>query len=258
MSAEEGAAETMLQLQQAQPEQQAQQENHAQEEQHTIIPNTTPVPKRPAPKYTWLITHGSSSTGARITAQLLKEKGNLTADECHSTVEQETGYTYVHLEKKARQSSIEKFMNNVRELGIEKTEIRGFDAIATTIDKHIVFRMLEKHIRERNPAFHPHTDGRSELTRGYLFKAVADFGDMPLAGRRKTKKRNEGEIDDDHRMQSLSKKQLVILARNLTAERVLAHAEKDQMRMEISKLRTDNAAITERLERLHEEGEGYV
>jgi molecular chaperone GrpE (heat shock protein) len=219
-----------------------------QPQQQEEARSTAARTKRPAPKYTWLITHGSA--GPRITAELLKDKGNLIADECHSTIEQATAYTYVHLKKKARLTSLEKFMNTVRELGIEKIEIRGFDC-AAPVHTHAVFKMLEKHIRDKNPAFNSHTDGRDELTRGSLFRAVADV--MPPQARKR--RRTDAEQDP---MQRFSKKQLVAMASTLTTERMLADAEKDQMRAEIEKLKTDNAAITERLERLHEEGEGYV
>ena len=37
--------------------------------------------KKPGAKRIWLITYGSS--GPRITIQMLKDEGNLIADECH-------------------------------------------------------------------------------------------------------------------------------------------------------------------------------
>ena len=204
-----------------QPQPQQQEDNEINNNNNQLVPIFLhPGPKRPAPKYVWLITHGAS--GPRITPQLLKEKGNLDADECHSTVDQAMTYTYLHLKKKARYTSIERFMANARSDGIVQASVFGYDAIASAsytqqyssfqIEKHVVFKMLVRHIRENNASFLAITDGVNALTRGYLYKAVAGFLPPPAPDAAVPSKRRRDDLD------RLPKKRLAELARTLRTE----------------------------------------
>ena len=198
-----------------------------------LAPGPDTNKKRPAAKYVWLITH--EATGPRITPQMLKDKGNLDADECHSTVEADMYYTYVHLKKKARYTAFDKFMANARAEGIVPAEIQGYDAIASAstvqrcmssfqIENHKGFKILARHIREGNEAFVACTDGViNVLTRGCLYKVVADviIMQLPVAQQEKRKR-------DD--LDRLPKKRLAEVARGYRVENGRLKTEVDELR----------------------------
>jgi len=134
---------------------------------------------RQSPKSTWILTYGAS--GPYITPQMLTDLGKIHADECHSTKDRVMNFTYIHLTKRVRQTSIEKFMAKANEVhGIVKNEIFGYDAIAsnarqgnvTPIEEHAGFQMLVRHFNSKNPAFIPWTDGEPILKRGRILKAA--------------------------------------------------------------------------------------
>ena len=128
---------------------------------------------RQSQKVIWIITHGAS--GPRITKDMLRELGRIEADECHSTKDRVMGYTYIHLIKRVRQTSIEKFMEKAKQMhGIVQNEIFGYDSIAGNtragkdsdipIEQHVGFQMLVRHYLTGNEAFMPCTDGESIIT----------------------------------------------------------------------------------------------
>jgi hypothetical protein len=131
-------------------------------------------------KKNWLITY-TSSNGEQISIKMLKELGDLTADECHITSDQVMSYTYVHLIKRVRQPALVRFMHNAKlKHGITLNEIFGYDPISNptpakdneSVEQHIAFRMLVNHANTGNPSFKPCTDGEPVLTRGLLFKSL--------------------------------------------------------------------------------------
>lgn len=133
---------------------------------------------RQSMKTSWIITYGAS--GPYITAPMLLELGNIEADECHSTKDRAMVYTYIHLRKRVRQITIEKFMTKAKEMhGIVSNAVFGYDAVGSNvrqkgsapIEEHAGFQMLVKHHNSKNPAFTPWTDGEPAVTRGLIFKA---------------------------------------------------------------------------------------
>ena len=134
---------------------------------------------RPSSKLAWMLTYGAS--GPYITAQMLLELGQIKADECHSTKDRAMTVTYLNLDKRVRQSSIEKFMKEANEKqGIVQNPASGYETIAsvskkdTPIQEHIGFKLLLKHYISKDPAFVPWTDGEPVLKRGLIFEAATD------------------------------------------------------------------------------------
>ena len=145
-------------------------------------------------KSMWIITYGAS--GPYINPSMLRDLGKLEADECHSTKDRAMTFTYLHLTKRVRQSTIENFMKKAHaEHGIVKNEIYGYDSIAGTtkqgggsrIEEHIGFRMLVRHYLSNDTAFQPCTDGEPVLTRGHILKAAEIDPSKPAALERQSK-----------------------------------------------------------------------
>ena len=135
---------------------------------------------RPSPKLAWMLTYGAS--GPYITAQMLLELGKIKADECHSTNDRATSFTYMHLTHRVRQSAIEKFMARAKTVhGIVQTEIFGYDSITSSswqkhispIEEHPGFQILMEHMRDGNPSFSfwfKHPDLQRGRTISFWFK----------------------------------------------------------------------------------------
>lgn len=128
-------------------------------------------------KAIWIMTYGASAS--YINTQMLLDLGNISADECHSTTDGTMNYTYIHLIKSIRQTTIEKFMEKARKAhGVIRNEVYGYSSIAGDVrqgerlDAHVGFQMLVKHFVEENEVFQPWTDGESILKRGRILKAV--------------------------------------------------------------------------------------
>lgn len=147
-------------------------------------------PYRESMKSKWVITYGAS--GPYITSQMLLDLGHITADECHSTKDRAMTYTYIHLTKQVRQTSIERFMTRAYEAhGIIQNEIYGYSSIGSSvnsteestqsipIEKHVGVQMLVRHYTSGNPAFQPCTDGVPVLNRGLIFKIAEIDPDKP-------------------------------------------------------------------------------
>lgn len=122
----------------------------------------------------WVFVHWAD--GQRITADMLVSYGGLDVDQCHSTEDGSSVYTYVHLRKKVRQSSIDKFVANVKERcnfrfhDMHDEGVVGSRKVGgTKIQDHVGMQILAKHMNEKNPAFKPWTNGRAEVTEGLLF-----------------------------------------------------------------------------------------
>lgn len=151
---------------------------------------------RPSMKTMWIITYGAS--GPYISPQMLLELGKISADECHSTKDRAMSYTYIHLTKRVRQSSIDKFMLKAHQVhGIVKNEVFGYESVASStrnendppIEEHIGLLMLVRHFVSKNPAFQPCTDGDPILIRGLILKMAEIDHERPtvLEGQTKTK-----------------------------------------------------------------------
>ena len=128
-------------------------------------------------KVVWTLTY--CPAGTYITPDMLKDEGGILADECHSTSDNAMSFTYIHLTKRCRQSSIERFMSKIHKThGIVSNEIFGYESIGSksygggtaSLQEHVVIQMLLKHCKENNPAFSPSTDGEPILKRGLLFE----------------------------------------------------------------------------------------
>jgi hypothetical protein len=119
---------------------------------------------QPVMKAAWILTYRASDK--YITPQMLKD-GHLVFDECHSTKERVCTITYIHLTKRERLPTIEKFMRTVKaKHGIVQTAFCGYDSIACSSKKdeaciveHVGFKLLLDHYIVENPAFVPWTNG---------------------------------------------------------------------------------------------------
>jgi hypothetical protein len=204
---------------------------------------------QPSQKAVWIITYGAS--GPYITPIMLKELGNIEADECHSTKDRALMYTYLHLVRRVRQSSIEKFMLRAKDMhGIVKNEIFGYESIAgpsrskdsLPIREHLAFKMLVKHYVFRNPDFRPCTDGEPILKRGLILKATEIDLDKPLklAGQTKAK-----VIEYAEKMESKIR-EFKKMEQELHAVRGAYMALSDER----SSLRVENASLKRKIQEL--------
>ena len=150
--------------------------------------------RTPVQKKIWLLTY--SPAGTYITLDILKKHG-IVADECHSTSDTIMNYTYIHVPKRCRITTVEKLFTSLRsEYGIVKNDVFGYDCIGSKsktpgslkIQEHIVFKMLTAHSKEKQPSFSPCTDGEPVLSRGLLFHASEMIEDrsVPLESQTKT------------------------------------------------------------------------
>jgi hypothetical protein len=201
---------------------------------------------RQSMKSAWIITYGASS--AYISPQMLLELGKLNADECHSTKDRAMAYTYIHLTKRVRQTSIDKFMCKAREVhGIVKNEVFGYDAIVSNsrslndpqIEEHIALHMLVRHFVTKNPAFQPCTDGEPVLKRGLILKISELDHEKPAAleGQTKTK-----IIEYTQKLES-KLKEAEKQAREIYATYVTVSEER-------SNLRVENAMLKRKIQQL--------
>jgi hypothetical protein len=216
--------------------------------------NGHPPTPRLSMKTSWILTYGSS--GPCITPQMLYELGNIEADECHSTKDRAMSYTYIHLTKRVRQTSIDKFMAKANEQhGLVLNSIYGYDPIASNakkkndspIEKHAAFQMLVRHCDSKNPAFQPFTDGEPVLTRGLLFKALETNAEGHVA------------------LESRTKVQIIKYARELESKVDEAIKQQHEMRAlftvyntvseERSTLRVENALLKRKIQDLEQASE---
>ena len=142
-------------------------------------------------KKIWLLTY--YPPGTYITAEMLKDS-NIIVDECHSTCDRIINFTYIHLPKRCRLGQIEKFLEKVKiSHKIAKAEVYGYDPIGsqstqgTTIQDHVVFKMLLKHLNEGNKSFLPWTNGENVLKKGHLFEASGMIGETTTVLENQTK-----------------------------------------------------------------------
>lgn len=133
--------------------------------------------RQEAQRRVWMLTY--CPPGTYITAEMLLQHG-IKADEVHSTADRVMNYTYVHLTKKVRRTTMEAFLRAARvSHGLIQSEVFGYDALASEarggerIQEHVVFKMLVKHCMDKEASFRPWTDGQSALLRGPLFQAVS-------------------------------------------------------------------------------------
>lgn len=149
--------------------------------------------KRGAQKKIWMLTY--CPAGTYITPDILKSH-DIIADECHSTADRVMNYTYLHLEKKVRQTRIQAVMDKLKDThGITLNEVFGYEPISSDsrhhiapVRDHIVFKMLLNHCKSKNPSFKPNTDGEPILKRGNLFQALDATTDRTVALQFQTKK----------------------------------------------------------------------
>ena len=136
--------------------------------------------KQRSTKAIWIMTYGSS--GPYVNPDMLLELGNIEADECHSTKDSAMKYTYIHLKKSVRQTSIERFMVRANKAhGIVRNEIYGYTSIEGDVrqgkeirlEDHVGFHMLVTHFVQKNKAFRPWTDGEPILKRGRILREAA-------------------------------------------------------------------------------------
>jgi hypothetical protein len=206
---------------------------------------------RDSQKVIWIITHGAS--GPYITIEMLHSLGQIEADECHSTKDRCMNYTYIHLIKRVRQTSIDKFMERACEThGIIKNEIFGYEAISgntrkkqgTPIEEHIGFQMLVRHYEEQNASFTPCTDGEPILKRGLIFQAAEIDPDKPLL------------------LESQSKTRIIAYVRKLEVKAEASKKQEREMKAlfatyttvseERSSLRVENAILKRKIQDLEE------
>jgi len=208
-------------------------------------------PTRPSQKVIWIITHGAS--GPRITVDMLRELGKIEADECHSTKDRVMIYTYIHLIKRVRQTSIEKFMEKAHKMyGIVQNEIYGYESIAGNtrtgndlpIEQHVGFQMLVRHYLTENTAFIPCTDGESIIKRGLILKATEIDPDKPPV------------------LENQSKARIITYTRTLEVKVEQAKKQEKEMRSlfttytrvsdERSNLRVENAMLKRKIQELEQ------
>ena len=102
-------------------------------------------------KFVWAITYKG---GELITPQMLNEVAGITTTECHSTTDGKYNYTYLRVQKRCRESFIEKFMKKAEEThDIRLKEIYGNQHNRLAVEATYAFRILKKHAMEKNPAF---------------------------------------------------------------------------------------------------------
>jgi hypothetical protein len=208
---------------------------------------------RQSPKSTWILTYGAS--GPYITPQMLTDLGKIQADECHSTKDRVMNFTYIHLTKRVRQTSIEKFMAKANEVhGIVKNEIFGYDAIAsdarqgnvTPIEEHAGFQMLVRHFNSKNPAFIPWTDGEPILKRGRILKAADVDTSRPNTLASKTRAQLIAYAERlEQRLKEADTQGHEILARYnaVSSERASLRTENVGLRSENVGLRSENVGL---------------
>jgi hypothetical protein len=141
-----------------------------------LLPTKQP---RQASKFNWILTYNAH--GRYINPEMLRLLGNIHVDECHSTKDQIMAYTYIHVLKPVRSTTIEKFMKKAKDAyGIVRAEMFGYDSIVCNskfqddiiMQEHPGFKVLVKHYLEKNPAFQAWTDDEPVPKRGNLLKAA--------------------------------------------------------------------------------------
>jgi len=186
---------------------------------------------------------------------MLKKSG-IVADECHSTADRIMNYTYIHLPKKCRIATIEKFFISARsEHGIVKNDVYGYDCIGSSsrtpgslkLQEHIVFKMLVAHSKEKNPAFSPCTDGHAILSRGLLFEAqeIIEDGSASLESRTKSQLVNYAHRLQEKLKEFEEKKRQLAVMTDMYME---AARERTNLRLETNSLRRENASLKRKIE----------
>lgn len=224
------------------------------DEEHTAAEGVKKTKKTPRlMKTTWILTYGAS--GPYITPQMLRELGKIEVDECHSTKDRVMSFTYIHLTKRVRQSSIEKFMKKAKEShGIVQNSIYGYESVACIsrqdndipIEEHVGFQMLLRHYVAKNPAFVPWTDGEPVLKRGRILKAAEIDPARPATMETRSKaqiiayaKHLESKLKDvDAERQSHLERY-----NTMSRDHAQLSTENFRMSMERSTLRSENAAL---------------
>jgi len=245
------------------------------DEENTAAEGTTKTKKSQSlMKTTWILTYGAS--GPYITPQMLSELGEIEVDECHSTKDRVMAFTYIHLTKRVRQSSIEKFMKRANELhGIVQNAIFGYESVAciskqgnaTTIEEHVGFQMLLRHYVAKNPAFVPWTDGEPVLKRGRILKAAEVDPARPITMETQSKaqiiayaKHLESKLKDmdaerqSHleRYNTISRDHAQLSTENfrMSIERSTLRSENATLMNERTDLRIENAALKRKIQEL--------
>ena len=210
-------------------------------------------PKTPIQKKIWLLTY--CPAGTYVTVEMLKKHG-IVADECHSTADRIMNYTYIHVPKRCRITTIEKFFTAARsEYGIVKNDVFGYDCIGSKsrapglskIEDHIAFKMLVAHSKEKNPSFSPCTDGQPVLSRGPLFHAheMIEGGSVPLESQTRTQLINYARrLEERLKKFEENERQL----REMTGMYVDAARERCNLRLENDSLLFENNSLKRRIE----------
>ena len=117
-------------------------------------------------KSAWLLTYGA--TELSITAPVLLD-GGLDAVECYTTTNNLLKYTLVRLGTQVRQSTVEKFLADIRvETQFMKGYERGIDSGESVVVRHPGFRMLVKHKAEGHSSFESWTKKANPWRGGLL------------------------------------------------------------------------------------------
>jgi hypothetical protein len=209
--------------------------------------------QRATMKSMWIITYGASSP--YINPSMLRDLGKLEADECHSTKERVMAFTYLHLTKRVRQSTIENFMKRAHdEHGIVQNEIFGYDSIAgntkqgsgSRIEEHIGFKMLVRHYLSNNAAFQPCTDGEPVLKRGNILKAAEIDPSKPAVLERKSKAQVlEYAKQLESRLKDADKKAREYSTRydNLSSEHARIRVDNAMLRSKVTEVQSTNTNL---------------
>lgn len=117
-------------------------------------------------KSVWLLTYGAKELS--ITAPVLAD-GGLDVVECYTTTNNLLKYTLVRLGTQVRQSTVEKFLAEIRvETQFMKGYERGIDSGESVVVRHPGFRMLVKHKAEGHASFESWTKKANPWRGGLL------------------------------------------------------------------------------------------
>ena len=117
-------------------------------------------------KSVWLLTYGAKELS--ITAPVLVD-GGLDVVECYTTTNNLLKYTLVRLGTQVRQSTVEKFLAEIRlETQFMKGYERGIDSGESVVVRHPGFRMLVKHKAEGHASFESWTKKANPWRGGLL------------------------------------------------------------------------------------------
>lgn len=215
-------------------------------------PAVAPKEKRRPQKVIWLLTYGPS--GTYITGDMLNALG-LKIAECHSTADDTLNYTYIHLEKRIRETGLNKVLKKLRaEHQITTTQVLGFTALADEdragIDGHAVVRMLKHHYTSANPAFKAWTKGEPILKKGPLLKAFGLQSDRSIPSDTSSKASILRAVKDMHaQLQAADAKhtELLEVHKQVLDERTALIMETGQLKRKVAGLEVENASLKRKL-----------